>query len=658
MLNKYIKYKNKYLLLKGGYSNSPFNKCNLKIIINKISSTTDLNFNIEINCYLLDNDKENILEEITKQIKNKYYFNILNYNEIDKYIILDNIIYLDNDNTQTNLVLNEIYYKNYNNKFYNDIFNNNIFKNTLEFKDIILNFNLIEINNIHINLLINNIDIFLKPIIERVTPTITPKILTLKKIDELLISLNIFLNKTDKDNLISLIINNNWINNKDVILKLINYKYIDINIFIILLKNKLINEINLKDKDIICSLANSNLILNTDIFNIFYIKNIEKKRVYMYEDMYEYIDIMETKYILNDDDDELLLIMINKSNIIELNDMIYNFKEKFENKEFLLKVIKIKPSEFLNFDIKFKNDKDFSLECIKSNYNVFNFLNPEFTKDSDFIINAIIKNYNIIKIIKLDKYNLENIYTDLKIIKHILINNYQFIELFIDNNDFNKKINDIILQAIDEIVNINNECKLMLNKSYKCNINLTAIYIKNNLDKFIFLPDKLKKDDKFLLKIIKFNPNAISYFIDKNENEDFLIKSIIENENTFNYINNKFKNIDFILKIIEKDSNLKLNNFYKNKFILYNIILDNNFFINLIKINKKCFEFIDDKNILLHVVRNSYFNYNDIYNNIQEQFNYDEDIYRAVIVKIENNPDNIETQLELEKQVDLTKYEY
>jgi hypothetical protein len=95
------------------------------------------------------------------------------------------------------------------------------------------------------------------------------------------------------------------------------------------------------------------------------------------------------------EDKEFILKVIKKKSKI----LYYVDNKLKEDKDFILEAIRINPTSFIYANNKLKEDKNFILEAIKINANSFKYVDNKFQEDKDFVLEAIQVNSEISNIV-------------------------------------------------------------------------------------------------------------------------------------------------------------------------------------------------------------------------------------------------------------------
>ena len=324
---------------------------------------------------------------------------------------------------------------------------------------------------------------------------------------------------------------------------------------------------------------------------------------------------------------------------VKINGCILEYvSKKFRcNREIVFEAVK-NDSYALQFaSKKLKGNREIVLIAIEKKVCVFKYVSNKLKSDKEIVLKVVKKEGMYLT------YASKKLQDDEDVVLNAVKNDGNALEIASDRLKKNKKI---VLKAIKQDKNyllylINNE----LNDDQKFISNA----VKYNYKNFVDASDRLKKNKKFILYLLKINPRIIQYIseelqieilleIDINNNNNYIFayisKNLLDNKeimlqffqkhyHVFNYMSNRLKNDEDLLFIMIKyKPEILAKPYFKNKF-------DNKFIFEILKLD--LFSYVPD-------------NIKKQFKNIEKVFNNKEtDIYKLfdiVFKNIDNFIDN------------------
>lgn len=235
-----------------------------------------------------------------------------------------------------------------------------------------------------------------------------------------------------------------------------------------------------------------------------------------------------------------------EKNVIQSIDIVNNLsKEELSDKKIVLSVIRNYPHIFLECSDELKNNREFILKAMKINDNIFQYLPKTYKQDKEIALMATSTNYFLSHI-------TTKMLHDRDILKQFMKSNPRNIEylqssgkLSFDLFDDEELIHPFVE---DEIISYSKLSKRLQNKK-----RFILLAIENEgLEKlFEELPLKFRKYRKIALEAIKQNENNYSYLEDNfKNNERFLLRALKENNDLARVIVKENPQIFFNSKLL------------------------------------------------------------------------------------------------------------
>jgi len=194
----------------------------------------------------------------------------------------------------------------------------------------------------------------------------------------------------------------------------------------------------------------------------------------------------------------------------------------------------------------FTNDKDFMLNLIRLNYKSLEYISDKLKNDKDFILTAIKANNKSIQYIPKELMSDEFFLSSLSPIIDVYQLIYSASLTLIDDQDFLMNVLKINYMVLNEV--------FIKSKKFKNDENffLQALEKKINGSILKYASEELKKNEEFILKIIKFVDHGLMYISEElKENEEFILKAINININVLSFVSKELmKNVDFVSRVV------------------------------------------------------------------------------------------------------------